>query len=390
MSIGTPDSTADGPPPAWIAQEDGAIHVHPGDDIQSALDAAAAEPDIATVRVHTGTYRPRKPAQALIQFNAEHDGIVLEAVGEVVLTAANADVAQPNRDGFPAIVNHIVYFGDGISGETILRGFRLTGANGFVTQTHDGRPIEPRAVQSELQPQLFFYMDGGAVKIFGRSAPTLERLQIVDNATRLCGGGVSVEQRGLSTEAVMIRDCVFRDNRCPATGSAIDVLEGSRAHIENSLFVGNIANTGMDEIAATYGLTYNWQHGSGALTVFPESHVVVRRCTFTENWNGVDDKGVGSIYERCVFWGNNVDDGSRPGSPYEIDILDASGVRDCLFGGAETTDLRGTIEDIATRLVTENPDFNQDYEPRAAMYDGFGYRRPAEGTEATTDRGDNL
>src|SRR5687768_9008427 len=66
-------------------------HVHPKGQIQEALEAAARDPINKTVYVHAGTYRPRTRAQALIWFNARHDGITLEAVGDVVLDARNPE-----------------------------------------------------------------------------------------------------------------------------------------------------------------------------------------------------------------------------------------------------------------------------------------------------------
>src|SRR5215207_4908506 len=54
------------------------FHVRPGDHIQDALEAAARDPVKKTVYVHAGTYRPRAKGQALIWFNARHDGITLE------------------------------------------------------------------------------------------------------------------------------------------------------------------------------------------------------------------------------------------------------------------------------------------------------------------------
>ena len=71
------------------------IHVHPGKSIQAALERAAEE-GIGRVIVHAGTYRPPSPRQAMIWFNARHNGITLEAKGEVILTAANPDLADPS------------------------------------------------------------------------------------------------------------------------------------------------------------------------------------------------------------------------------------------------------------------------------------------------------
>src|SRR5439155_814218 len=106
--------------------------VRPGESIQEALEQVALAPSKGTVRVHAGVYRPKSPGQAFLFFNARHDGITLVAVGDVTLTAANPQIADRRAAGYPAVVNHVVYFGDGVSARTILRGFKITGANGFV------------------------------------------------------------------------------------------------------------------------------------------------------------------------------------------------------------------------------------------------------------------
>jgi hypothetical protein len=149
--------------------QDGAFQVSEGGDIQLALDAAAAHPNVKTVRVASGTYRPHRSGQAMIWFNARHDGITLEAVGEVVLTAANPELSDPAAPSHPAVVNHVVYFGDGISRKTLLRGFKITGANRFVTEDELPGPIRPDTNDPKLKKALFFYADGGGIKIFGRS-----------------------------------------------------------------------------------------------------------------------------------------------------------------------------------------------------------------------------
>ena len=61
------------------------FHVSPKDSIQDALEAAAKDPAKKTVYVHAGTYRPARKGQALIWFNARHDGITLQAVGDVMM-----------------------------------------------------------------------------------------------------------------------------------------------------------------------------------------------------------------------------------------------------------------------------------------------------------------
>jgi hypothetical protein len=157
--------------------------------------------------VHAGTYRPAAKAQALIWFNARHDGITLEAVGDVTLTAANPQIADPRAPSYPAVVNHVIYFGDGVSRKTVLRGFTITGANNFTTGSGEKSPIE----SDEIRKSAFFYTDGGGIKIYARSYPTIEHVEIVDNYSSPCGG-VSVEHLGQIQEAVLFRHCIFRRN----------------------------------------------------------------------------------------------------------------------------------------------------------------------------------
>src|SRR6266699_624185 len=154
-------------------------HVFPGDNIQDALQQAAENKTTKVVKVHAGEYRPDSKRQALIWFNKTHDGIRLEAEGPVTLTAANPELAAPSEPGYPAVVNHVVYFGDGISSNTVLKGFRITGANNFVTRERT-RQMEPDLT---IPKNSFFFSDGGAIKIFGHSSPTIQNVEVVDNFT---------------------------------------------------------------------------------------------------------------------------------------------------------------------------------------------------------------
>ena len=360
-----------------VPRDDTSYLVYPGGEIQPALEAAAADPVRKTVKVHAGTYRPQRPGQAMIWFNARHDGITLEAAGEVVLTGANPDIADPEADTFPAVVNHVVYFGDGVTANTVLRGFEVTGANHFVTHLEEPEDIQPHSEDVIWKKGMFFYTDGGGIKIFGRSYPTIDRVVVRDNYTSPCGGGVSIEHRGFNDREAVFTDCIFRGNRCQVTGSAVDVLAGSAAVFENCLFVGNVSNTGVDYIGRRDGYEYNVEHGSGALTVFPNSRVEVRDCTFTGNWNGADDKGTGSVYKRSIFWRNNLPGGISPGLRYELDVLDGAGVSGCFING-EIEDLRGTLDPEANEMSAPDPDFDAAFRPRNPAYAGTGYRPPPE------------
>jgi Right handed beta helix region len=347
----------------------GSYHVHPKGRIQEALEAAARDPVNKTVYVHAGTYRPSAKGQALIWFNARHDGIALEAVGDVTLTAANPDIADAQAPSYPAVVNHVVYFGHEISRKTVFKGFKVTGANNFTTGFGEKSPIE----SDELRKTPFFYADGGGIKIYARSFPTIEQVEVFGNYTSPCGGGVSVEHLGQIQESVLFRNCIFRNNRTQITGSAVDVLHNSRATIDNCLFVGNVANLGVDYVGMLSGGEYHPEHGSGALTVFEGSRVDVTRCTFTGNWNGVDDNGSGSTYVDSIFWKNSLAGGISPGARYELDITDAAGVKGSFIHG-EVNDLRGTINREANTFDPPDPRFDPQFSPQAAQYKTVGYR----------------
>ena len=358
------------------ASETGDYHVRPGEDIQAALELAAKDPNRKRVIVHEGTYRPQGPAQAMIWFNERHDGITLEAEGEVVLTASNLDVAEKSDESYPAIVNHVVYFGDGINRRTVLRGFKITGANGFVTDLDEPANIQPDIRAANLERAKFFYTDGGGIKVFGRSYPTIEDVEVYDNFTSPCGAGVSIEHRGhidgSRLQSVLLRHCVFRNNRCPISGAAVDLLHGSGAEIVNCLFVDNLSNGPMDKRAETPG-KWKPQHGSGALTLFPGSRVIVRRCTFTGNRNAVDDSNQGNLYEDSIFWMNNAAGGWAPGARYELDLVSGVGVSGCFVGG-ETNDLKKSVDRDQNVVGCSDPQFNDDFVPLAEGFEGVGYR----------------
>lgn len=354
---------------AWggITLETDGYHVRPGDRIQDALEQAATNALQKTVWVHAGTYRPDAKRQALVGFNRRHDGIRLVALGDVTLSAANPSLSSTNDPSHPAVVNHLVYFGDGLSTNTLMRGFRLTGANAFLTK--EGTPaLEPNRT---ILKNHFFYSDGGAVKVFGRSAPRLVGLTIEDNFTRPCGAGISVQQQGFRETPVLIASCRFLNNRAQGTGPAIDLLAGSSARILNCLFVGNISNTGEDLVAKASGekpFTNN-----GAITIFWESLALVQNCTFTGNRNGVDDMGGDSVYVANLFHANRADGGLPGFSRYELAVNAGGRVENCAILGP-FHDAKKVIDPARNRLEGPDPRFDADWVPQAGEYSGIGYR----------------
>ena len=349
-------------------------NVYPGNDIQAVLDAVAKDTGQKHIKVHAGVYRPRQHGQALIWLNERHDGITLEAVGEVILTAANPEIANKKHEGFPAVVNHVVYFGDGITRNTVFRGFKITGANNYVIGSSESGSIQPELSEPRLDinKNMYFHTDGGGIKIFGRSYPTIENVEVYNNYSSPCGGGISIDHRDYMEDSVLLKNCIFRNNRCPVTGSAVDLLWGSSAIIENCLFVDNMSNGPLDERSAKVG-KWKPKHGAGALTLFPGSKVIVRHCTFTGNRNGVDDSGTGSIYEDSIFWMNNAKGGWPTGARYEVDINDTGIVRRCFLNG-DTIDLNGNLDSTKNSLGCPDPEFDEFFRPRAKEFADAGYR----------------
>lgn len=334
-----------------------------------ALNEAALNPTNKVVKVHAGVYQPKAAGQALVWFNRSHNGIRLEAVGTVTLSAANPKIAQTGTPGCPALVNHVVYFGDGIDNRTTVQGFRITGANHFVTM--DPPELEPNA---RFKKDLFFYGDGGAIKIFGNSSPTLSGLEIVNNYASPCAGGVSVQQQWAPEERrpdpVRMYDCVLRENRSQITGAAVDLLPGSSAVISNCLFVGNMANLGVNFVSANQAQPEFTN--SAPLTVFPGSHAVVLQCTFTGNRNGVEDIGGPSVYENCVFWGNTRGGAYYGGARYDLKVEDAQ-VKGCFFGGP-VLDEHGVVSRSGNELEAPDPKFDEELRPTAREYARVGAR----------------
>jgi len=351
-------------------QGDG-CHVYPGENIQESLEQAARNPTNKVVRVHAGVYPPDSKRQALIWFNRLHDGVRLEAVGEVTLTAANPDLADPKSSAYPAVVNHVVYFGNGISARTVMQGFKITGANHFFTK--DPPEVE---VDASLPRGLFYYADGGAVKIFGESYPTLRDLQIENNYASPCAGGVSVEHAGHGgssrSSAVVLENCIFRNNRAQITGAAIDLLPGSSAIISNCLFVGNISNLGVNYISDNKAAPEFTN--SAPLTVFPGSRVTVLNSTFTGNRNGAEDLGQQSVYKNCLFWKNSVRGAFYEGQRYELNVGGDAQVVGCFFGGT-VLDPNHVISQKSNKLLAVvEPMFDAHFQAKAAEYENVGFR----------------
>ncbi|MBN9692759.1 MAG: hypothetical protein J0M24_21125 [Verrucomicrobia bacterium] len=342
--------------------KDGAFQVYPGDHLQDVINRAARNPKFKTVRIHPGVYRPRAAGQALIYLNRTHDGVRIMGVGRPTLTAANEEIADRTAASFPAVVNHVIYLGDGLGTNTLVENLRLTGANHFVTNSLQDLMEPDRTIPKGR----FYFGDGGAIKVYRRSAPVLRDLEIVDNYASPCAGGISIQQEGATNEAVLVENCVFRNNRAEVTGAALDLLWGSRARVVNCFFVGNISNTGPGEGENPF-------NNNGAITVFPRSRLEMERCTLVGNRNGVDDQSGQGSYFGTIF-AANTRDGGEPGLPrFELDLPLGGVVRECVISGG-SRDPHHALTKGTNVLNPEGLRFTADFVPEGNQFQRHGYR----------------
>ena len=155
---------------------------------------------------------------------------------------------------------------------------------------------------------------------------------------------MSVEHLGQMQDSARFRNCIFRNNRTQTTGSGVDLLHGSRATIENCLFVGNVSNMGVDYVGLLTGGEYHPEHGSGAMTVFEGSRATVSSCTFTGNWNGVDDDGDRQHLRRFDLLEEHAARAGSPRAPATSSTSSTAPACEARFIHGDVNDLRGTIE----------------------------------------------
>lgn len=343
---------------------DDGYHVFPGDDLQKVVNRAATNAQVKTVFVHEGVYLPQDHRQALVYLNRSHSGVRLIGIGRPTLSAANPQIADPASPSFPAVVNHVLYLGDGLSTNTEVRNFRLTGANHFVTNSFQD-VMEP---DRSLRKGRFYYGDGGAIKIYRRSYPVLRNLEVVDNYASPCAGGISIQHEGATNRYVLIENCIFRNNRAEVTGAALDLLWGSHARVVNCLFEGNISNTGPGEGENPF-------NNNGAITVFPRSRLHLERCTVTGNRNGIDDLGGLSTYVACLVSENPLPGGPPELARFELDLRLGGSVEGCVVAGP-VLDPQSAVNPSRNRFLSAPPRLDDRFVPVDPELASVGYRPP--------------
>lgn len=298
-----------------LAQSVPTIYVNPSESIQAAVNAAAKRPKPIRVVVKAGTYRPRQPEFALVSLNRSHDGIQLVAEGEVVLTAENKAIADPQAYSYPAVVSHVLYLGDGLTDKTTISGFTITGANGFLSRVNQ-ELAEPNA---KIPKTYVFHADGGGIKVFGNSYPILDSLTVKHNRVLYCGAGISIEQRGLADRPVLIKNSTFENNSNLLTGAAIDALPGSKVIVDKVVVKGNRANhyfvslekakaiqrdfIGKEKFARVEKrVDFDRFRGSAAIAAFGGTRISISNSTIVENNSGIQ-------YSDYVDWYRWEEDG---------------------------------------------------------------------------------
>ena len=72
-------------------------------------------------------------------------------------------------------------------------------------------------------------------------------------------------------------------------------------------------------------------------------------------------------------WQNTAAGGWPPGGRYELDLADGSGVQNCHVNG-DLIDLNRNIDEKKNVFGCKDPEFDEAFVPRAAGFDGVGYR----------------
>lgn len=225
-----------------------------------------SEPQIreAFIKPETG-----KPLQAQIA-EAIKDGVqrvVLEGTftsdgkRPFSLLTLNQDLEIIGRDGTTLDgqnqLAHLVFVKDGV--RVKIKGINFTNGNTGDIQSQLNLDNHP---QTRLN--IFRYLDGGAISVGVGSELILDDCDFENNHSAVCGGAIS-NLGGY----IHLTNCSFSDNSCGDTGAAIDNLAvGSLTVIEKGRFSKNRAN----------------QLGTGtfgAVTVFPDTHLVVKDSDFS-------------------------------------------------------------------------------------------------------------
>jgi len=111
------------------------------------------------------------------------------------------------------------------------------------------------------------------------------------------GGGIFVKDLD-GTQQVIIDDCIFSGNYAKTAGGGICAVACSNLSVANSLFAGN----GCEDL-----------FGAGAITTRDQADIVVRNCTFADNWGsygGVYGWPVVASLSNCILWNPGVEEAS--------------------------------------------------------------------------------
>ena len=99
--------------------------------------------------------------------------------------------------------------------------------------------------------------------------------------------------------------------------------------------------------------------GSGCADgLSPARAVEVRNCTFTDNWNGVDDKGRGSAYSNTIFWNERARWRHRPPAAATKSIYSTAAASAAALSAAKSTTYVGTLDPEAQRTYSKHSTHN--------------------------------
>jgi predicted outer membrane repeat protein len=272
-------------------------------DLQLALTIAAANPQVAEIRVANGLYRPAPgPGNRFATF-ALHNGLRLRGgyagygaadpdARDFVACASvlSGDLAGDDDSWFGNRADNVYHVVDASSNDAtaVLDGFTIYGgqADGIAPYNFGGGIYVGSGSPTIRDCTLLrnAATNGAGLCIAGGQA-LLTRLVFIGNSAGSNGGGLYID--GVFTAPLAA--CRFAGNSAGSYGGGL--YAGGACHVVNATFSGNSANMG----------------GGAFLSYAEEPYSYLTNCTFTRNSAGGPGGGAGcngTIVTNCIFWDN--------------------------------------------------------------------------------------
>jgi len=327
------------------APHDGSDWCHAYLELHEALVAAQNDPNVATIRVANGTYKPTNGTARTATFHLI-DGVAIEggyagcndggdardiALYETILTGDLLGNDGPDYANYEENCYNVVT-GTGTGPSAVLDGFTITGGNGSYK---NGAGMHNEDCSPTLVNCTFLanYDGGNGGAMYNKaSSPTLLNCSFIRNCSDYNGGG-AIYNRDDSNPILV--NCLFLHNLANSGGAIYNYY--SNPVVTNCTFAGNRAEpTG----------------GGGMRNI--ESSPIVTNSTFTGNYGantGAMDNVYGApVVTNCTFVNNSCRYGPGGMENYQS----ASTITNCIFAlntGSAATAESNQITDFSQMAV---------------------------------------